>query len=116
MPKFRIDNTEPAQDGSGDILYDIWAIDDDDLVIPGKHITVRCPYLEVQEVVDATPASQKLKKLKDMLIRNKPASGWDNDDLAEFVANNKNAKIVDEEFDSLIASANDYRRSRDNRV
>jgi len=108
MPKFRIDRTEPAQDGTGDIIYDVWALTDDDppLVVPGKHAGIRCPYAEVQVVNNTTPNSAKLKELKEMLIRNK--TGWSENELAEHIANNANAKIVDDEFDIIIDGVGGY--------
>ena len=108
MAKYRIDSTEPRTDGTGMIAYDVWALDDDDLVIPGKHVTILCPYDEVQDVLNATPAAAKLEALKQMLIRNRPADGWDDDALQEAVANNTNAATVDENFDDLIDTAGGY--------
>jgi len=108
MAKYRIDSTEPRTDGTGMVAYDVWALDNDDLVIPGKHITILCPYDEVQDVLDATPAAAKLEALKQMLIRNRPATGWDNDALSEVIANNLNAAAVDVDFDDLIDTAGGY--------
>ena len=108
MAQYRITQTEPRTDGSGDVAFDVWALDDDGLVVPGKHVTILCPYSEVQDVLDATPAAAKLEALKQMLIRNRPTTGWDNDALTEVIANNLNAATVDDEFDALIDTAGGY--------
>lgn len=106
MPKFRVEDTVPTQDGSGDIIYHVWALDDDDLVVPGRHTDIRCPYTEVQVVNDTTPNSAKLNELKSMLIRNK--TGWTEDEIVEHIANNVNAKTVDDEFDVSVESVGGY--------
>ena len=107
MPSYRIDATEPRTDGSGDVAYDVWALDDDGLVVPGKHSTILCPYAEVQAVLDAGSGPAQLAELKAMLIRNK-APGWDKDDLLLAIANNLNAAAVDEDFDVLVDSVGGY--------
>ena len=77
MPKYRIDSTEPRTDGSGDIAWDLWAVDDDDLVIPGKHMTILTPCEETQDALEsANPAAA----LKALLIEN-AGDGWDDDAL-----------------------------------
>lgn len=108
MAQYRITATEPTKDGTGLVAYDVWALDDDDNVIPGKHVTIMCPYDEVQDVISATPPAAQLAALKAMLICNKPATGWDDDALSVVVANNLNAKTVDAEFDELIDTAGGY--------
>ena len=113
MAKYRIDSTEPRTDGTGLVAFDVWALDDNDLVIPGKHVTILCPYDEVQAVLNASPAAAKLAELKAMLLRNRPADGWDDDALSEAVANNTNAATVDDSFDDLIATVGGYPYSFD---
>ena len=108
MAKYRIDSTEPRTDGTGMIAFDVWALDDDDLVIPGKHATILCPYVEVQAVINATPAAAKLEALKQMLIRNRPDGTWDSDALTLAIANNLNAADVDSDFDDLLGTVGGY--------
>ena len=107
MPKFRLDDTAPKDDGTGHIIYHVWALSDDDppLIIPGKHADIACPYEEVQIILDAPPA-QKEPLLVKMLLKNH--TGWTKDELLEAIANNENAKIVDAEFDILVEGAGGY--------
>ena len=108
MPKYRIDQTEAATDGSGNVAFDVWALDDNDNVIPGKHVTVLCPHEEVDEVIAQPTNAQKLAALKAMLLKNRPADGWDNDELSRYVAANINAADADADFDELIDGVGGY--------
>ena len=100
MAKYRIDKTEPRNDGSGKIAWDIWALDDDELVIPGKHATVLTPYDETNDALDSPKPGVELRKL---LIKYKP-DGWDNTSLDEDDAANKNAQIVDGDLNAYVES------------
>ena len=104
MPQYRIDRTEPRTDGSGEIAWDIWAVDDNDLVIPGKHMTILTPYDETQ--VALTPPNVG-NKLKALLVAHVDA-GWDNDTLSAIVAANINAATVDAELDDFIDGVGGY--------
>lgn len=104
MAKFRIDGTEPRPDGSGDIAWDIWAVDDNDLVIPGKHMTILTPYLETQVALTPPDVGDKLKAL---LVAHAGA-GWDDDTLSAIVAANLNAATVDGELDNFIDGVGGY--------
>lgn len=107
MPKFRIIKITPFDNGSGDIKYEVWGLTDDDppVQIPSKHSDVRCPYIEVQVILDA-PVNQKLEELKNMLIRNH--ADFSEDAMNEAIANDANAKIVADAFDELIDSFSGY--------
>ena len=104
MPKVRLDRTEPRVDGSGEIAFDIWAIDDDDLVIPGKHVTILVPYDEVQ---DALNAGNPAAAMKAVLLAHAPG-GWANDALSQVVAANLNAATVDADVDAFIGQVGGY--------
>lgn len=105
MAKYRLDRTEPRQDGSGQIAWDIWAVDDNDLVIPGKHTTVLTPYDETQVALTPPGVANKVKAL---LVKYFPATGWDNDSLNQEVANNENATTVDQDVDDFVDSVGGY--------
>lgn len=105
MPKYRLTQTEPRNDGSGMIAWDIWATDDDGLLIPGKHMTILTPYDETQEALDGPAVGAKLIAL---LKANLPQTGWDNDSLSAIVAANENAKAVDSNLDDFIDGAGGY--------
>ena len=105
MPKYRVTQTDPRLDGSGMIRWDVWAITDEGFVIPGKHADVLTPYAETQEALDGPNTGPKLIAL---LKANFPGSGWDNDSLAQEVANNVNAALTDENLDTFIEGAGGY--------
>ena len=102
--KYRIDATEPRTDGTGEIAWDIWAVDDNDLVIPGKHMTILTPYVETQEALTPPNVGNKLKVL---LVAHADA-GWDNDTLSAIVAANVNAATVDGELDEFVDGVGGY--------
>ena len=104
MPKYRIDATEPRTDGTGEIAWDIWAVDDNDLVIPGKHMTILTPYVETQAALVPPNVANKLKAL---LVEHAGA-GWDNDTLSAIVAANVNAATVDGELDEFVDGVGGY--------
>ncbi len=103
MPKYRVDRTEPKLDGEGNIAWDVWAVTDEGLVIPGKHATILTPYAETQAALDGPNTGPKLIEL---LKANFPDAGWDNENLVEEIANNINATLTDENLDAFIESAN----------
>ena len=105
MPKFRLDDTAPQADGTGHIIYHVWALSDDDPPLVFRHYDVACPYEEVQVILDA-PVNQKEDLLVAMLLKNE--TGWTKDDIIEAIANNENARIVDAEFDILVEGVGGY--------
>lgn len=105
MPKFRLDDTNPKDDGTGHIIYQVWALSDDDPPLVVRHYDVSCPYEEVQVILDA-PANQKEDLLVAMLLKNH--AGWTKDELINAIANNENARIVDAEFDILVEGVGGY--------
>ena len=104
MAKYRLDSTEARTDGSGEIAFDIWALDDGDLVIPGKHVTVLVPY---DEVVTALASGNPAAALKAALVAHAPA-GWDSSTLDDAVAANENAATVDVALDAFVDGVGGY--------
>ena len=104
MAKYSIAAVEPTKDGSGNIAWDVWALDDDGLVIPGRHKTVLTPYDETQTAITG---GDVLGKVKTLLLKYAGAA-WDNVTLDGMTAENLNAVTVDAEIDVLIASAGGY--------
>ena len=90
MPKVRVDRVTITSDGTGNIAWDVWAVDDDDLVIPGRHMTV---LTEAGATLDALNAANPAQALRAVLKANAP-SGWDNDALSRRVAANLNSAMV----------------------
>lgn len=105
MPKFRLDDTAPTKDGSGNIIYHVWALSDDDPPLVVRHYDVACPYDEVKVILEA-PSAQKESLLVAMLL--KYHTGWTKDELIEAIANNENAATVDGEFDTLVEGVGGY--------
>ena len=103
MPKVRIDSVTKTLDGTGKISWDVWAEDDEGLVIPGRHMTIQT---DAAETVAALNSDQPKPALRQLLLANAP-SGWDNDALSLRVAANMNSvtalgqldAFVEEEFD-----------------
>jgi len=63
MAKYSIAAVEPTKDGSGNIAWDVWALDDDGLVIPGRHKTILTPYDEAQDAITGAGVLDKVKAL-----------------------------------------------------
>ena len=107
MAKYRCTSTEPRNDGSGDIAWQIQAITDDGDVIPGRHATFLTPAVEVQAILDG-PASQRGAKLIALLKENYPGSGWEGDELDDLVDVNTETAETDDALDAFSESAGDY--------
>ena len=100
--KYRCDSVESRMDGSGEIAWDVWALDDSDNIIPGKHVTVLTPWEETQ-----TALAGGALALKALLVKYAP-SGWDNDALSEVVAANLNSESVVSGIDDFIEGVGGY--------
>ena len=96
MAKYRCDQIEARTDGSGMVAWDVWAIDDDGNVIPGKHKTVLTPWDETQ-----TALSTGASALKVLLVKY-AAGGWDNDALNDEVAMNLNSANVVTQLEEFV--------------
>ncbi len=105
MAKYRCTSTEPRNDGSGDIAWQIQAITDPGEVIPGKHATILTPAAEVQTILDGT-ASTRGKKLIALLKANMPDTGWEGDELDDLVDINTETAATDDELDTFIQGVN----------
>ena len=104
MAKYSIAAVEPTRDGSGNIAWDVWALDDDGLVIPGRHKTILTPYDEAQ---DAISNGNVLDKVKALLLQY-AGPEWDNVTLDGMTAENLNAVTVDAEIDAMVDASGGY--------
>ena len=104
MAKYSIEAVEPTKDGSGNIAWDVWALDDDDLVIPGRHKTILTPYAEAQ---DAITGGGVLDKVKTLLLKY-AGPAWDNVTLDGMTAENLNAVTVDAAIDAVVDATGGY--------
>ena len=103
MPNYRIDSTKPRMDGSGEITWDIWAVDDNGLAL-GPHKDVLTPYAETQAALNAPNPAVALKAL---LVEH-AGTGWSTDSLTEYEIANINAFNVDAELDDFIDGVGGY--------
>ena len=104
MAQYSIEFTEPTKDGSGDIAWSVWALDDHGLPIPDRHKTIRTPYAEAQEAITG---SDVLDKVKALLLKY-AGPGWDNETLDGMTAENLNSVTVNDAVDVLVASTGGY--------
>ena len=97
--KYRCDKVESRSDGTGDIAWDIWAIDDDGNVVSGEHKTVLTPWDETQ--VALASGANALKEL----LRLHAGSGWDDVSLTREAAANLNSINVAESVNNLVGDS-----------
>ena len=105
MPKYRLTQVEARQDGSGGIAWDIWAIDDEGGVIPGKHMTILTPHPETHTALSGGGVPAKLKALLKKYL---PDKGWDNSALVQTVAENDGAESVRQELSDFVDGMGGY--------
>ena len=88
MAKWRLDQTEPRTDGSGEIAFDIWGLDDNDNPIPGRHTTVLVDALEIQTALNL-PTSQEINaRMKELIAAELDAAIWSDEVLDQVVISN----------------------------
>ena len=105
MAQYRCNSTEPRNDGSGLISWDIEALSDDGTVIPSRHVTILTPADETQVALAGPQVGAKLIAL---LIKYKPDTGWEESELDLIAAANELASQVDGDLDSFIGLAGGY--------
>ena len=112
MAKYRLNETEPRPDGSGEIAWQIQAVNDEGEALPSKHMTILTP---AEDVAVALAGPQVGAKLIEVLKANLPEEGWDSDALDEaveelilFKAANALAAAVDSDLDTFIGTAGGY--------
>ncbi len=112
MAKYLLAATEPRNDGSGELAWDIWATDDEGVVLPSKHMTILTP---AEDVATALGGPNVGAKLIAVLKANLPDEGWDAEALDEavleflaFKAANARAAEVDASLDAFIETAGGY--------
>ena len=106
MAKYRLNFVEATLDGSGMVAHDMWGVEDDGTIVPGRHATVLIPQADVDVVLampDGTPTQKQAKNAayKDMIRANAP-DGWDENDLENIVAANTAASVSADGTDEYI--------------
>jgi len=79
MAKYRCDQIDARIDGSGNVRFDVWALDADGVIIPGRHKDVLVPSGELMAALQLIGGA-KIAAVKALLV-NYAGPGWDNDDL-----------------------------------
>ena len=104
MAKYKLMSIESTNDGTGMVVWDIWALDDDGLVIGARHKTVQTPYAETQDAILAGGAA-----VINLLKAYAPV-GWDSDTLDAMAAANINAGIVTSEAVAFVEGLGGFPR------
>ena len=76
MAKYRCDQIDPRIDGTGDVRFDVWALDDDGVIIPGKHKDVLVPNAELMAALQLIGAA-RTAAVKNLLVTY-AGPDWDN--------------------------------------
>ena len=100
--KLRCDFVEARTDGSGEIAWDLWAIDDNGEIIPARHAIVLTPAAETQVALDGGASA-----MKELLVLYAPA-GWDSVALDERVEANLESESVTLAIDSFVDGVGGY--------
>ena len=104
MAKWRLDQTEPRNDGSGSVAFDIWGLDDNDNPIPGRHTTVLLDADDIQAALDLPTNQQTNQQMKELIAAQLNDAEWSNEALDQIVLDNENAATVDGNLDIYIDS------------
>ena len=91
MSKYRVNDINPTNDGSGDVTYDISALDDADEPLPNRRVFIRVPAAEVAAAEAEPTVTAKNAAHKALLVQYAP-DGWSSADIDEDVTNNLAAK------------------------
>ncbi len=108
MAKWRLDGSEPRTDGTGAIALDIWGLDDDNNVIPGRHTTILLDAQAVQDALDLSTNPERNAALKALVEAQLDQAQWSNAALDQVVIDNALAASVDANLDAHVAGLGDY--------
>jgi len=103
MAKWLLQQTEPRNDGSGNIQFEIWGVEDDgEKKIPGKHTWVDISAAEVDAALALPTNAQIGNELKRLIGLELDEADWSEEALDTVIIANENAFTVDAELDTLI--------------
>jgi len=102
MAKWRVDATEPRTDGSGNVQFEIWGLDDTDEPIPGKHTWVDIDADELQAALDLPTNGERNTAIKALIAAQLDSATWSPEALDEVILANTNAADVDANLDALV--------------
>ena len=92
MATYRLDNVTAMTDGSGMVRFDIWALDTNGGVIPGKHKDILVPVAGLAAAL-ALSGAERVDAVKD-LLQAYAGPGWDNDELDVYADTNDAASVI----------------------
>jgi len=108
MAQWRLDQTEPRTDGSGNVQFEIWGLDDSDNPIPGKHTWIDIDADELQVALDLPTAGQRNAAIKALISAKLDDAEWGSAALDEVVLANENAATVDANLDIVVDGIGGY--------
>ena len=91
MSKYRVNAIRPTSDGSAQVIYDVDAIDTNNVPLPHRRTFIRVPAVSVAAAEALPTNSQRNQAHKALLIEHAP-EGWGADHLDTIVINNLAAK------------------------
>jgi hypothetical protein len=102
MAKWRVDKTEAREDGSGDVQFEVWGLDDEGAPIPGKHTWIDIDADELQAALDMPTNPQRNTAIKALIAAQLNDAEWGSAALDEVILANARAAEVDENLDTLV--------------
>ena len=103
MAKWRLDFSEPRNDGTGQIALDIWGVEDDGSTpIPGKHTTVLVDGGGVQDALDLSTNAATNAAIKALIAAELPDAEWSDEALDAIILANAEAVVVDSNLDGYV--------------
>jgi len=102
MAKWRLDQTEPRNDGSNTIAFEIWALDDSNEPVPGRHTTVNIDADAIQTALDLPTNPERNTAIKALIAAQLDDATWSNEALDEVILANANAATVDSNLDVVV--------------
>lgn len=104
MAKWRLSSTEPRTDGSGDVTFEVWGVDDAGNVIPGKHADILIDETAIRQALALPTNAQRNAALKTLVAAEMP-DDWLNDALDAIVAANLAALEANGALDTYVAAS-----------
>lgn len=91
---------EAMTDASGDVRFDIWAVDDEGEQIPGYSKTMRIDAAEIQAALAKPTQYQQVTAMKDLIAARLKATLWSEAALEAAIAENARAEQAVGDFDT----------------
>ena len=103
MAKWLLQDTEPRNDGSGDIKFEIWGIEDDGVTkIPGKNTEILIASSDVDAALALSTTAQIGNALKELIASELDEATWSEATLDAIIIANESSATVDAALDAKI--------------